>query len=269
MCPSIFLNMKRIHLFEFEDFSWFPNSLRMCMTRYIEMMHRLLDSKTDLKSLLIKGLEHSEEKHIYDLCSGAGGPMPEVLKEIHQEENYKDTKLTLSDLYPNTKVIKEIQAKNDGYLEYLEAPVDATNVDTTKVGLRTMICSMHHMPPTVAKNILADAKKDRQPICIFEISDNSVPPMPLWWIAILPTFITVFFLTPLIRPMSWQQIVFTYIIPLLPIFIAWDGAVSNIRTYTLNDWDEILEDLQSDDYVWEKGIIKNKVKKSYLMGYPV
>jgi hypothetical protein len=261
--------MKRIQLFEFEDFSWFPNSLRMCMTRYINMMHRLLDSKTDLKDLLLKGLEHSKEKHIYDLCSGAGGPMPDVLKEIQKEEGYKNTKLSLSDLYPNTKVIKEIKEQKNPSLEYLETPVDATNVEDNKIGLRTMICSMHHMPVTVAKSILKDAKDDRQPICIFEISDNSVPPKALWWIAIPTTFIMVFLLTPLIRPMSWQQLVFTYIIPVLPIFIAWDGAVSNIRTYTLNDWDEVLADLQSDDYVWEKGIIKNKVKKMYLMGYPV
>jgi len=32
--------MKRIHLFEFEDFSWFPNWLRVRMTRLIVVMHR-------------------------------------------------------------------------------------------------------------------------------------------------------------------------------------------------------------------------------------
>ena len=80
----------------------------------------------------------------------------------------------------------------------------------------------------------------------------------------------VFFVTPFIRPMTWQQLVFTYIPPFpLPLFIAWDGAVSNVRTYTMNDLEELLSDLQSDDYVWEKGTIKGKPgAKSYLLGYP-
>ena len=74
----------------------------------------------------------------------------------------------------------------------------------------------------------------------------------------------------MIRPMSWQQLIFTYIVPILPIIIAWDGAVSNARTYTLADMDILLEGLKSDDYIWKKNTIKGKGgNKIYLMGLPV
>lgn len=39
--------MKRIQLFEFEDFQWFPNFLRMCRTHYILTMHQLLSTAED------------------------------------------------------------------------------------------------------------------------------------------------------------------------------------------------------------------------------
>ena len=71
------------------------------------------------------------------------------------------------------------------------------------------------------------------------------------------------------RPMTVQQIVFTYLIPIIPLTFAWDGAVSNARTYTLKDMDMLLEGLESKDYLWEKGVVKGKSKKVYLMGMPI
>ncbi|MCP4438652.1 MAG: hypothetical protein GY810_06870 [Aureispira sp.] len=260
--------MKRIHLFEFEDYEWFPNTLRICMTRYIVAIHKMLGTTPELKGIVAKALKHSTKPQILDMCSGSGGPMPEVVEELRKEEGNKDLKLTLSDLYPNLSAAKKINAKADPKFNYLTEPVDATDVGEGHEGVRTMVCSMHHMPPKVAKKILKSAKEDRQPICVFELSDNSIPKF-LWWLAIPINIIMVLFITPFVRPMSWQQIVFTYLIPILPLVIAWDGAVSNIRTYTLDDMDELLEGLESDDYEWEKSTIKGKGgNRVYLLGLP-
>lgn len=261
--------MKRIHLFEFEDFQWFPHFLRIGMTNYILTMHRLLGSAEDLANLLSPLLRKTKKTAIVDLCSGAGGPMADVKQLLEEKHGFSELSLTLTDLYPNTEAAKAINAQSDTSIRYLTEPVDATNVQKKREGLRTMICSMHHMRPNTAKSILKAAKDDRQPICIFEISDNSAP-FILWWLAIPTSFLMVFFITPFVRPLSFKQIIFTYLIPLIPIFIAWDGAVSNARTYTLGDWDEILADLQSEDYTWKKGTIKGKAgNKMYLIGQPV
>jgi hypothetical protein len=32
--------MKRMQLFEFEDFRWFPDFLRQCLTNYLVSFHR-------------------------------------------------------------------------------------------------------------------------------------------------------------------------------------------------------------------------------------
>jgi hypothetical protein len=131
-----------------------------------------------------------------------------------------------------------------------------------------MVSSMHHMKPNVARQILKNAKESNQPILIFEISDNS-PPIFLWWLAIPIAFVTSLFVTPMVRPMSWKQVVFTYLIPILPLFIAWDGAVSNARTYTLEDMEILIQGQSDENYQWEKGKIKGKGgNKVYLLGIP-
>ena len=152
-------------------------------------------------------------------------------------------------------------------LTYQLAPVDALQVPAELAGVRTMVGSFHHMSPALARSILQHARDSRQAICIYEMSDNSLP-IALWWVSLPMIFLMVFFLTPFARPLTWKQLVFTYLLPVIPLCFAWDGAVSNARTYTLEDLDQLLAGLETDDYKWEKGRITGKAKKLYLLGLP-
>jgi hypothetical protein len=191
-----------------------------------------------------------------------------VAETLKGEYQLKDLTLTLTDLYPNRDLANQINRQAGSGISYVPHSIDAANVPSDLMGVRTMVCSFHHMKPGTARNILINAKESRQPICIYEISDNSFPTL-LWWVALPFNFITALLITPFVRPLTWQQLVFTYLIPIIPLFFAWDGAVSNVRTYTLKDLDVLLQGLSSDDYRWEKGIITGKAKKIYLLGFPV
>ncbi|AYA38732.1 hypothetical protein D3Y59_00650 [Hymenobacter oligotrophus] len=259
--------MKRIHLFEFEDLPWFPEWIRTCMTRLLNVMHRFLGSREDLVLLLTKIMERTGLHNIIDLCSGSGGPMPEVFTELQKRNQSANSSLLLTDLYPDLGFAAAINQTADNSISYRTAPVDATQVGPELTGIRTMVCSFHHMPPAIARGILQDAQRSRQPICIYEISDNSSPAL-LWWISIPVVFIMAFFITPFARPLTWRQLLFTYLIPIIPLCFAWDGAVSNARTYTLQDLDGLLDGLQSADYTWEKGVLTGKAKRLYLLGLP-
>ncbi len=260
--------MKRIHLFEFEDFAWFPNWLRKCMTRYIVAVHRLMDTAPNLAELLARALPHASEPKIVDLCSGSGGPLPAALQLLRTEHGFSGLEVTLTDLYPNEDVARELSEQPVPGLHYRTHPVDATQVGKDLVGVRTMICSLHHMRPELARKILADAQRSHQPFCAYEISDNS-PPILLWWLAVPVNILVVLLLTPMVRPLRWQQLVFTYLIPLLPLFIAWDGAVSNARTYTVADMEELVAPIKNNEYTWECGTLAGKMgKKAYLLGLP-
>lgn len=260
--------MKRIHLFEIEDLEWFPESFRRYLTRLILVMHRIIGTEEKVSALLADLIKDTDSTRIVDLCSGSGGPMPEVLLRLQEKYNLENISLTLTDLYPDLKTAEILNQGERNSMEYITTPINAAEVDENIKGIRTMISSFHHMKPDNARKILENAEKARQPILIFEISDNN-PPVFLWWIAIPINFIMALFITPWVRPMSWKQLFFTYLIPIIPLCFAWDGAVSNARTYTLDDLDELLEGLSSESYKWEKGKIKGKTNQLYLIGKPV
>ena len=259
--------MKRIDLFEFEDFAWFPNWMRICLTRLIVVMHKFLKSSDDLVPIIKRAFKYSNNNTIVDLCSGSGGPMIEVFKDLVGEQGKSNVELILTDLYPNLEMASKINDSAIKNLSYKTTPVNASNVNTELTGVRTMVGSFHHMKPDTARQILINAKENKVPICIYEISDNSYPTF-LWWITIPIIFFMALVITPFVRPLTWKQLIFTYLIPIIPLFFAWDGAVSNVRTYTLEDLDILLEGLESEDYKWEKGRITKRANKLYLLGIP-
>ena len=78
-------------------------------------------------------------------------------------------------------------------------------------------------------------------------------------------------MTPFVKPLSISQLVLTYVIPIIPLAYAWDGQASLVRTYTLNDVDELIGNTDNENYIWEKAPVKNaKGKKAgyYIFGYP-
>lgn len=259
--------MKRIHLFEFEDLSWYPAWLRRCTTRLIMVMHRLLGTADKMAGLVAHMLKKTGIRTITDFCSGSGGPMPQVIEILHKEYGLKNVQLTLTDLYPDYSAAEAINQSGKNHIGYSTVPVDARSGGDEVEGLRTMVGSFHHMKPEEAKEILRSAIQSQAPILIFEISDNSMPTY-LWWISIPINLLMTLCITPMVRPMSWQQLVFTYLIPIIPICFAWDGAVSNVRTYTHDDIDKLLTDIDSQTYSWEKGSIDGITKQLYLIGMP-
>ncbi|MCB2378307.1 hypothetical protein LGH70_11975 [Hymenobacter sp. BT635] len=259
--------MKRIHLFELEDFPWFPGWLRTCLTRLMVVMHRAIGSPQQLSKLLIRALAHSRQPRIVDLCSGSGGPMLEVLAHLQRQPGNSDLALVLTDLYPNIEVAEAVNRSTPPHLSYRTTPVDASQVGADLPGVRTMTGSFHHMRPALARAILQNARDSRQPICIYEMSDNSLP-TAIWWISLPLIFVIAFFLTLFVRPLTWRQVVFTFLVPIIPLCFAWDGAVSNARTYTLRDMDDLLAGLETEGYTWEKGRITGRGTKLYLLGLP-
>ncbi|APR80784.1 Hypothetical protein A7982_06131 [Minicystis rosea] len=261
--------MKRIELFEFEDHPRFPSWLRDLMTSYLGAFHRTFRTAPAVADLVRQALAASPTKRVVDLCSGGGGPMPDVARELWSTQ--ADVEIVLSDLYPNTNVARQIGALGDPRLRYELTPIDATRVGPERAGVRTLVGSFHHLSPEAARAVLLDAAKARQPIVVFELSDNG-PPLWLWWTAIPASFLLTLFLTPFVRPLSFRQILFTYVLPIVPLFVAWDGAASNARTYTPDDVLELLRGHEDTGYVWEVGVRRAgrlPGKSVYVLGRPV
>lgn len=194
--------------------------------------------------------------------------MLEVIKRL-QDDGATSAHIVLTDLYPNEMAARRI-GKLHPAISYHPQPVDAGSVSDSLVGIRTMICSFHHMPLPVARRILQDAFEKRQPLLIYEISDNSHPKY-LWWLAFPVNFLVALLITPFFRPFSWVRLFFTYVIPLLPLLIAWDGTTSNARTYTREDLQQLTKPFTAKDYTWEIQTLRQRPNPGtmlYLMGIP-
>lgn len=266
--------MKRIQLFEFEDFAWFPSWIRKAMTNLIVVLHKMLGVSEVLAKLVAKVVRDKQLSTVVDLGSGSGGAMPQVVHLLHKNYGLTDTKLIMTDLYPDPGTVKKFNEGKEGWIRYCETPVDGTDIGEAPEGLKTMINSFHHMRPEEARKILESAARNGQTLLIYEMGKNNIP-LIIWWL-LLPVslailIIMVFFMTPFVKPLSWQQIIFTYLVPIIPICYAWDGQASLPRMYTLDDMKELLKGLELENYQWEMGDVKkenNKNLGTFVLGSP-
>lgn len=267
--------MKRVQLFEFEDFGWFPSWFRSCMTRVLAVLHKVLGTQEVVSHLLREVREKHTFSQVVDMGSGAGGIMPDVMKQLNSELD-EPVALMLTDLHPNQDLIQIWKDNPVEHVSYREISLDATALGDAPEGLKTMMNSFHHMTPTHAKHILRSAYENQQPILIYEMGENMMP-LVLWWlqlpIQLLLVGLSCLFLTPLARPLTLRQIVFTYLIPIIPLVYAWDGAASMPRTYTFDDVNEMLdaEGLRDSSYQWEIAHAKRSNGKKlgyYVLGLP-
>jgi len=254
--------MRRFHLFEFEDQAWFPDRLRAAMTSYLSATYRITPFPKLWAEHLAPVLEECGLDEMVDLGSGSAGPIPLVVNEL--EKLGKTVSVTLTDLYPNPAAVPG----GISVLKYWPEPVDATRVPPSLSGVRTMFASFHHFEPRAAHEILRDAFEQRRPICIFEATSRT--PAAIVTTLLIP--LLVLLLTPTIRPVRVFQIFFTYLVPILPLLIFWDGLVSQLRTYTAEEFSELTADLKSPEYRWAYGLIRVPGLPAgvpYLIGSPV
>ena len=95
--------MKRLHLFEFEDYAWFPPLFRNYITDIMRYSYRLTEMYDCTIPLIETMLEHVKDKKVVDLCSGAGGPWTQLYQKI--TERFGMITVTLTDRFPTRKAV--------------------------------------------------------------------------------------------------------------------------------------------------------------------
>src|SRR4030095_2408901 len=137
----------------------------------------------------------------------------------------------LTDKYPNLEVFRESSGLTHQSISYHPQSVDAMRVPEELTGFRTIFSAFHHFGPEQARTVLADAAHKRQGIAVFEGTQRSV--LALLLMLLVPLMVLV--MTPFIRPFRWSRLLWTYLIPLLPLVAMFDGLVSCVRTYSVED----------------------------------
>lgn len=253
--------MRRLHLFEIHDEPWCPAVLRDGVRDFLAVGARWPNVYRRVLPDLAQAVKASGAPRIVDLCSGAGGPWRSLVRPLRRTV---DLEVVLTDHRPRPAIAARATDDRDG-LRYRTFAVDARAVPDELTGFRTVFNAFHHFPPDEARQVLEDAVDHGQGVAVFEITERSVLGLAN---AVLLPFL-VWALTPFIRPFSLQRLFWTYVIPAIPLVVAFDGVVSCLRSYSGAELDELVEGL--DAYDWDRGwrwVLGFPVRAHYLIGVP-
>ncbi len=254
--------MRRRQLFEVLDQSWCPEGVRQGATDYLEAITSRADIYRPIQAEIFRAIHDCGAQRVVDLCSGGGGPWlsPGWRTALAQ---HAPLTVVLTDKFPSAALAARVAA--DCSVSCLSIPVDAANVPESLTGFRTIFSSFHHFPDAPARMVLADAVRCREGFAMAEVTSRT--PRALATMLLMPIFAWI--LTPRMRPFRWSRLVLTYLVPLIPLVVLWDGIVSCFRTRTPQ---ELLALTSSfPHYDWVAGYAQDGARwlaPVYLIGRP-
>ena len=259
--------MRRRQWFEIHDQPWFPNPLRDLVTDTLQFIWNVFGLYQPIVSRLRHALQEAGTQQILDLCSGGGGPWLYLARDFEDQERFP-VNVCLTDKFPNPRAYERAQDKFRTKVVFVTGSVDATCVPPDLQGFRTLFSSFHHFPPDGARAILEDAVERHRGVGILEVPKRD-------WLTILLVFFVpmmTFVFAPFIRPFRWSRLFWTYLIPVLPFVLWFDGVISCLRAYTPAELRQLTYGLGQEEYHWEAGQETNQllpVAVTYLIGYPI
>jgi hypothetical protein len=255
-----------MQLIEIHDQSWFPGFLRDQVTDALQAIFDLFDLYRPILHRLSNALQGAGANDVLDLCSGAGGPWPR-LSEVLNRDRASQVNVYLTDKYPHARNARRGEPHSCDKLHFYLDPIDATKIPAGLHGFRTIFNSFHHFQPPEARAILQNAIDSQQGIGIFELPARRVSTVLLVFLIPVADWIV----TPFVRPFRWSRLLYTYVIPVIPAVLLFDGIVSCLRAYSPRELREMTEALPPNQYEWHTGEEKGgflSVPITYLIGYP-
>ncbi|SPQ26796.1 3b288a8e-4285-4802-bdd6-8b3f1d7911ff [Thermothielavioides terrestris] len=262
MAPAV----PRMHVFEIADFPWFPGFLRgyvqagltAAWTTHVPFLQPSSPAQV-VARLLVTHLPNLHSYTFIDFCAGGGGPTPSIEQHLNQsllpaaasaaqDQNHhhkqqqprqKPVQFVLTDLHPHTDLWAQAAARSSN-LAYEREPVDAARVPRAllarharggKKVFRLFNLAFHHFDDGLARRILKDTLDGGgDGFGIFELQDRSIA----GFVACCLFGLGVFVMAPYYA-LLWGAplaLLFTYVVPILPFVLVFDGWMSCLRTRT-------------------------------------
>lgn len=259
--------MNRPRFIEIHEQRWCPATLRDAATDFLQHLAGTLGYFAVVLPRLRAAIGADGPLRIVDLASGGGGPWLGMLRRPTAVGVPEGWSILLTDLYPNTTAFQRARLRSGGRIAYVGEPVDATRVPAAIDGPRTIFGALHHFDDRDAAALLRDAVARRAPIAAFEPQERR--PLSLLSICLLP--LGALLLTPFIRPFRWSRLAWTYLLPLAPLVIWYDGLVSCVRTRSPAELRRLVEAVDAPGYRWQIGRQRMRglpLAVTYLVGTP-
>jgi hypothetical protein len=267
--------MGRIQFIEIHEQTWFPSSIRDEITDALQFGFKLLRVYSPIAPRLQCALDSARGKkigaqEIVDMCSGGGGPWFDLALKLQSQalhEEKRDLQVWLTDKYPNRGAHKNLISTFDHRITSYPRSVDAVNVPAELQGFRTMFTAFHHFQEDDARNILQSAVDAGEGIGIFEITRRAPAAVGL----VLAWVLLLFVCTPWISPFRWSRLLWTFLVPIIPSVLLFDGIVSCLRTYRPCELKYLVDKLSFNNYRWDVGEQRcglGRPRITYLIGHP-
>jgi hypothetical protein len=233
--------VRRIDLPEVADLAWCPRWLQEALLGYLNVVLTVGRPYDIVAPYIAQLLRQSAIDQIVDVASGGGGPWP-ALRDALIANGVVPT-VTLTDLRPNPSVLQRLDRL--GGLRYEPGAISAVSIPSGVRAMRTMFTALHHLTPKDIQAILTVCQAEQVPFLAAEATERS-------WRAIVSTIVIpllVVLLMPRVRPRRLVPLLLTYLPPIVPIVIWWDGLASVLRTYTRDELEQVLP-ANSSTYSW-------------------
>jgi hypothetical protein len=260
------VSFRRIHLVELADLPGCPRALRDGLTDYLRHAEATMRPYDGALQALRNAFVRSGADRVVDLCAGAGGPWIPLLESWDKLGDAPE-EVRLSDFKPSEVAWRRATEASNGRIRAYPGPVDARSVPKELEGFRTLFAAFHHFRPDEAEAILRDAVERRQGIAILEPTERSWRAVGLACLS----WLFVMLLSPGIRPRSARRLALTYLLPLIPALVTFDGVVSCLRTYTPDELGEMARRAGGGAYDWQIGRARYPgfpIPVTYLIGVP-
>lgn len=232
------------------------------MTGYLQVVIEKARPYDAAAPVLRQLLDDLRADRILDLASGGGGPWPDLRILIRESE---PPEVTLSDIAPSREARQRLEGTVGAGYEM--EPVSALEVPRGRAPVWTMFTGLHHFSPNDVAALMRQAQEHRVGFAAFEATQRSVR-------GVLVTLLIpmlVWLLMPFVRPRRVLPLVFTYLPPVVPLLIWWDGLASTLRTYSVAELESIARDVAEAGYEWkvsELEVPKAPIPVLCLVGRP-
>jgi hypothetical protein len=224
--------MKSHYLFEFMDQNWVPRSLRTtmreilecCLSKpfrgYYEMVAAEV-RRTALSTGCTTIVELGAGTAPIATCLASSGTLP------------VGTRLVVTDLKPDREHYHRLQARFPNVIFPIYDSVDISKpLNLPQDTLFVLSASFHHLPESLRAGVLKSLSTKRVVVC--EPMQRNAVSAVFAAASIIPALLAPLILrrrTGILRRIFW-----CWLLPVAGPFLAWDGIVSSLRCWTVDEW---------------------------------
>jgi len=239
--------MKTRYLFEFHDQPSTPapirktilDCLRMCNSRF-----RPYNQQVSKEIIHI-----CKEQNLTTVVELGAGHAP-ITRELASRPEANKLKLIPCDLYPETESWQELQDKHPDQVEFIPEPVDFLKErEWPDQCLLVIVAAFHHIPLEHRDQFIQTIQKSGKPIVVFEPIRKTLFSIFLSLFAVIPVLLTPLIL--LFRPGWLRRILWTWLIPVIPLMFWWDSVISCLRQWSPQEWEQHLAENLGEEAEWK------------------